>query len=111
MIQIWQVPSECGPSNLVVLEFWYETSILVALLTILCKKLTALWEPRYSTTDDWIQESIKQIFNSGLFWAVRTADQLNVMSLVERSVDGKYFVVLAYTPISVLQKELRRSLP
>ena len=29
--------------------------------------------PRYSTTDHWIQESIKQIFNSGLFWAVRAA--------------------------------------
>ena len=25
--------------------------------------------PRYSTTDHWIQESIKQIINSGLFWA------------------------------------------
>jgi len=26
--------------------------------------------PRYSTTDHWIQESIKRIFSSGLFWAV-----------------------------------------
>ena len=30
--------------------------------------------PRYSTRDHWIQESIKQIFNPGLFWAVRAAD-------------------------------------
>ena len=30
--------------------------------------------PRYSTTDHWIQESIKQIFNSGLFWAVEAAE-------------------------------------
>ena len=27
-------------------------------------------KPRFSTTDHWIQESIKRIFNSGLFWAV-----------------------------------------
>ena len=31
--------------------------------------------PRYSTTDHWIQESIKQIFNSGLFWAVGAAEK------------------------------------
>ena len=31
--------------------------------------------PRYSTTDHWIQESIKWIFNSGLFWAVRAAEK------------------------------------
>ena len=33
--------------------------------------------PRYSTTDHWIQESIKRIFNFGLFWAVGTAEKKN----------------------------------
>ena len=33
--------------------------------------------PRYSTTDHWIQESIKQIFNSGLFWVVEAAVKKN----------------------------------
>ena len=33
--------------------------------------------PRYSTTDHWIQKSIKQIFNSGLFWAVGAAEKKN----------------------------------
>ena len=33
--------------------------------------------PRYSTKDHWIQESIKRIFNSGLFWAVRAAEKKN----------------------------------
>ena len=27
------------------------------------------------TTDHWIQKSIKWIFNSGLFWAVRAAEK------------------------------------
>ena len=27
--------------------------------------------PRYNTRDYWMQESIKQILNSALFWAVR----------------------------------------
>ena len=31
--------------------------------------------PRYSTRDHWIQESLKWIFNSGLFWAVRAAEK------------------------------------
>ena len=31
--------------------------------------------PRYSIRDHWIQESIKQIFNSGLFWAVEAAEK------------------------------------
>jgi hypothetical protein len=33
--------------------------------------------PRYSTTDQWIQESIEWIFNSGLFWAVGAAEKKN----------------------------------
>ena len=33
--------------------------------------------PRYSTTDHWIQESIKRIINSGLFWAVGAAEKKN----------------------------------
>ena len=32
-------------------------------------------EPRYSTTDPWIQESIKRIINSRLFWAVGAAEK------------------------------------
>ena len=32
-------------------------------------------DPRYSTTDHWIQESIKQIINSGLFWAVGAGEK------------------------------------
>ena len=32
--------------------------------------LKQCFKPRYSTTDHWIQESIKRIINSGLFWAV-----------------------------------------
>ena len=32
-------------------------------------------DPRYSTTDHWIQEYIKRIFNSGLFWAVGAAER------------------------------------
>ena len=31
--------------------------------------------PRYSIRDHWIQESIKQIFNYGLFWAVGAAER------------------------------------
>ena len=31
--------------------------------------------PRYITRDHWIQESLKWIFNSGLFWAVRAAER------------------------------------
>ena len=31
--------------------------------------------PRYSNTDYWTQESIKRIFNSGLFWAVGAAEK------------------------------------
>ena len=31
-------------------------------------------EPRHSNTDHWIK-SIKQIFNSGLFWAVRATQE------------------------------------
>ena len=31
-------------------------------------------DPSY-TTDYWIQESIKRIFNSGLFWAVGAAEK------------------------------------
>ena len=31
--------------------------------------------PKYSTTDHWIQESMKGIFNSGLFWAVEAAER------------------------------------
>ena len=27
------------------------------------------------TTDDWIKESIKRIFSSGLFWTVRAAEK------------------------------------
>ena len=33
--------------------------------------------PRYSTKDHWIKESIKQIFNFGLFWAVRAEEKKN----------------------------------
>ena len=33
--------------------------------------------PRYSTRDHWIQESLKWIFNSGMFWAVRAAEKKN----------------------------------
>ena len=32
--------------------------------------------PRYSTRDHWTQESIKGIFNSGLFWAVEAAERI-----------------------------------
>ena len=32
-------------------------------------------ESRYSTRDHWTQESIKQIFNSGLFWAFGAAER------------------------------------
>ena len=38
-------------------------------------KLCMLCIPRYSTTDHWIQESIKRIFNSGLFWAAAEKKQ------------------------------------
>ena len=31
--------------------------------------------PRYSASDHWIQASIKQIFNSGLFWAIGAAER------------------------------------
>ena len=42
---------------------------------------------------------------------LRTADQSIVMSLIERSVDGRNFVVpAACAHTSVLRKELRRSL-
>ena len=40
-------------------------------------------EPRYSTTDHWIQESIKRIINSGLFWVVRAAEKKNVPIILE----------------------------
>ena len=32
---------------------------------------------RHSTTDHWIQESIKRIFSPGLFWAVGSAEKKN----------------------------------
>ena len=31
--------------------------------------------PRYSSTDHWMQESIKRIFSSGMFWAVGAAEK------------------------------------
>ena len=31
--------------------------------------------PRYIIRDHWIKDSIKQIFNSGLFWAVWAAEK------------------------------------
>ena len=34
-----------------------------------------MYVPRYSTRDHWTQESIKRIFNSELFWAVRAAEK------------------------------------
>jgi hypothetical protein len=34
-------------------------------------------DPRYSTTDHWIQESINQIINSGLIWAVGAVEKKN----------------------------------
>ena len=37
--------------------------------------LKQCFKPRYSTTDHWIQESIKRIINSGLFWAVGAAEK------------------------------------
>ena len=39
--------------------------------------LKQCFKPRYSTTDHWIQESIKRISNSGLFWAVGAAEKKN----------------------------------
>ena len=38
-------------------------------------ELLVRYTPKYSTTDHWIQESIKGIFNFGLFWAVGTAEK------------------------------------
>ena len=32
-------------------------------------------QPRYNTRDHWIQESVKRIFNSGLFWAVGATER------------------------------------
>ena len=37
--------------------------------------ITVLMFPRYSTTDHWIQESIEQIINYGLFWVVGDAEK------------------------------------
>ena len=37
--------------------------------------------PRYSTRDHLIQESINEIFNSGLFWAVRAAEKKNQIAI------------------------------
>ena len=45
--------------------------------------------PRFSIRDHWIQESIKQIFKSGLFWAVGAAKkkiQTAISMLLLRSV-------------------------
>ena len=49
--------------------------------------LFALWMsigkiPRYSTIDHWIQKSIKQIFNSELFWAVRAAEKKKIQNTI-----------------------------
>ena len=38
--------------------------------------------PRYSTTDHWIQESIKRIFNSGLFWPVGAAETKKMQTAI-----------------------------
>ena len=35
------------------------------------------FNPRYSTTDHWIQESLKRKFNCGLFWAVGATEIKN----------------------------------
>ena len=54
--------------------------------TVTTKVCTKYWSPnlgkkpltfnsRYSTTDHWIQESIKQVVSFGLFWAVRAAEK------------------------------------
>ena len=60
------------------------------------KKLGMDLNPRYSTRDHWIQESIKRIFNSGLFWAVRAAEKKNkqpaISMLLLRSV---FYVFIA----------------
>ena len=42
---------------------------------ILSNKLWEMHRLRYSTRDHWKQESLKWIFNSGLFWAVRAAEK------------------------------------
>ena len=44
-------------------------------LTIIDQPVIVESNPRYSTTDHWIQESIKRIFSSGLFWAVGAAEK------------------------------------
>ena len=49
--------------------------------------------PRYSTTDHWIQESIKRIFNSGLFWTVGTAEKKNPNCHKYASFEGSFFYV------------------
>ena len=40
-----------------------------------CTNQKVSFIPRYSATDHWIQESIKRIFNSGLYWAVGAAEK------------------------------------
>ena len=49
-----------------------------------CLHLTLAQEcfvPRYRTTDHWIQESIKRICNSGLFWAIGAAEKKKTSKL------------------------------
>ena len=52
------------------------------------------FRPRYSTTDDRIQESIKQIINSGLFWVVGAAEKKNLVINKAKLLDLKSSVNL-----------------
>ena len=48
-------------------------------------------KPKYSTTDHWIQKSIKRIFSSGLFWAVGAAEKKNCHKYATFEVSFLYF--------------------
>ena len=52
------------------LEFWLNRKSVYFKWWQLLSYMT-----RNSTTDHWTQESIKRIFNSGLFWAVGAAEK------------------------------------
>ena len=50
------------------------------------------WYPTYSTREHWIQEFIKRIFNSRLFWAARAAEKKNPNLHKYATFEGSFFL-------------------
>ena len=67
--------------------------------------------PRYSTRDHWIQESIKWIFNHGLFWAVGATEKKKSNSHRYATFEVSFYVFLAKKKIWKKNKNVVASAP